>query len=66
LFHPHPAEDVPERPRCQFFRHVFDLEYDRANRSLHVWLGPSGLHLFWPDVWKSRADWCSKWREPLV
>ncbi len=29
---------------------------------LHIWVGPVGLHLFWPDLWKSRPDWCADWR----
>lgn len=26
---------------------------------IHVWAGPIGLHLFWPDLWKSRLDYCA-------
>lgn len=30
--------------------------------SLHVWVGPVGVHLFWPRIWKSRPDYCGEWR----
>lgn len=41
------------------------LLIERTSRSdVHLWIGPAGLHLFWPDVWKSRPDWCRAWREP--
>jgi hypothetical protein len=30
---------------------------------VHFWIGPFGLHLFWPEVWKSRPDFCRHWRE---
>ena len=29
---------------------------------LHIWVGGWGLHLFWPDVWKSRPDRCRNWQ----
>ncbi|MGH2945293.1 MAG: hypothetical protein ACRDPC_03345 [Solirubrobacteraceae bacterium] len=35
------------------------------DRSWHIWIGPAGLHLFWPDVQKSRPAWCRQGREPL-
>ena len=37
------------------FGNSLDLEYDRVNDSLQAWLGPAGVHLFWRDIWKSRA-----------
>jgi hypothetical protein len=38
----------------------------RRNRSWHFWVGPAGLHVFWPDLYTSRPGWCRRWREPLV
>jgi hypothetical protein len=32
------------------------------HRALHVWLGSLGVHLFWPDFWKSRPDFTRRWR----
>ena len=32
--------------------------------ALHVWVGPFGVHIFWPDFWKSRPDFCADWRRP--
>lgn len=29
---------------------------------LHIWVGPLGLHLFWPDLYKSRPDLQRDWR----
>jgi hypothetical protein len=39
------------------------IDIERHQDALHVWVGPAGVHLFWPDVWKSRPDWCSTWVE---
>lgn len=39
---------------------------ERADRALHVWVGPLGAHLFWPDVWRARPGWCRRWRDPLA
>lgn len=33
---------------------------------LHIWIGPVGIHLFWPDFWKSRPDYCSDWRSEVA
>lgn len=41
------------------------LYVDRVVRGVNVWVGPFGLHLFWPDVWKSRLGFCRPWRQPL-
>jgi hypothetical protein len=30
---------------------------------VHVWIGPVGAHLFWPNVLKSRPDYCKNWRQ---
>lgn len=35
------------------------------DRSWHIWIGPAGIHVFWPDLHKSRPGWCRLWREPL-
>lgn len=40
------------------------LKFDRfPDNSLHLWLGPLGFHLFLPDFWHSRFDWCAGWDE---
>lgn len=43
------------------------FSYERATHvddaALHLWAGPLGLHLFWPDFWESHFDWLPKdWR----
>jgi hypothetical protein len=43
---------------------ILDVQLDR-DCSLHLWVGPAGVHIFCPDVHKSRAGWCSRWWEPL-
>ncbi|MBK5233895.1 MAG: hypothetical protein JJE13_13060 [Thermoleophilia bacterium] len=35
-------------------------EQTPGDRTVHIWLGPLGAHIFWPDFWKSRPDWL--WR----
>jgi hypothetical protein len=40
------------------------LYIQHVRHGVHVWIGPAGLHLYWPDVWASRLDWCRTWREP--
>lgn len=30
---------------------------------VHVWVGPLGVHVYWPDVWKSRPDYEPRWRK---
>ena len=37
----------------------------RRERWMDLWAGPVGLHVFLPDVWNSRPDFCSTWREPI-
>lgn len=66
LFHSRCVEELPLPHRIQLFGERLDIEYDCLNRSLHVWVGPAGIHLFWPAIWKSRPDWCSNWREPIA
>ena len=39
------------------------LDVERGPQALHIWLGAVGAHFFWPDVWKSRPDYCRRWRE---
>lgn len=36
-----------------------------ARGARHLWAGPFGLHLFWPDIWKSRFDYEPKWNKPM-
>lgn len=31
--------------------------------ALHFWIGPAGVHIYWPDIWKSRLDYEKKWKE---
>lgn len=31
--------------------------------SLHVWIGPLGLHLFFPGLRCSQFDYCRTWHE---
>lgn len=38
------------------------LYVEHGPRSLHVWFGPAGVHIYWPDVWRSRGAWCARWR----
>jgi hypothetical protein len=35
-------------------------------RIWHIWIGPVGLHVFWPDVRSSRPGWCRSWRDEEV
>ena len=50
----------------QSLRGLVHLARERTagDRSWHLWLGPAGLHVFWPDLRRSRPDWCARWREP--
>jgi len=34
-------------------------------RGVHLWAGPVGLHVCWPDLWNSRFDHCPAWRQPV-
>jgi len=51
----------------QHLRGLLHLSRQRApgDRSWHIWLGPAGAHVFWPDMHKSRPGWCPQWRQPL-
>lgn len=50
------------RRRARYFG-PYHFVYHRTNMansgneySVHVWFGPLGAHLYWPDVLKSRPD----------
>lgn len=42
---------------------LFNIE--SGHDSFHFWIGPFGVHVCWPDLWKSRPDYCRRWREPV-
>ncbi len=48
----------------EFRRWGIYVTLDRQLPSAPLWVGPAGLHLFWP-LWRSRLDWCANWREPI-
>ncbi len=37
----------------------FECVWERQPKEeiIHIWLGPLGAHIFWPDIWHSRPDW---------
>jgi hypothetical protein len=41
------------------------LDISKGDGSYHIWVGPAGLHLFWP-LWQSRPGWCRQWRRELA
>jgi hypothetical protein len=51
--------------RGKTVQHFFTKESYKTG-DLHLWAGPLGVHLFWPDFWHSRIDWCWGWKKEEV
>lgn len=39
-------------------------EYELEDLQLHIWIGPFGVHLYWP-LYGSAFDYEARWREEI-